>query len=108
MSGREDYLAYHESSEELSLADEWDNLPEECKFCLQLGALNTCKLKKDDQNTCPLNDLECKQCQFYCLVFNKEGELMDYGFCSEREIQITNDEMACQRFKEYEGNYQYE
>jgi len=102
---REEYLLYHESSSELKLAEKWDNLPDECKFCEQLGAFSVCKLKEsEEESSCPLNDLVCKQCQYYCDVYNRAKDIMDYGFCSEREIQILNDETACQYFKEYKGD----
>lgn len=104
--GKEDYYEFHESSFELAEAEDFEkNVPDECKGCEQLSYFHCCKLKydPDEEYECPLLSLLCKQCQFYCSVHNQEGEEMDYGFCSEREIQLLNDECACQHFREWEG-----
>ena len=101
---RSDYLEYHESDFDLKMADVWDNLPDECKHCEQLGFFNSCKLKADDEEECPLENLMCEDCQYYCTIVNREGETLDYGFCSEEETYLEDHNRACQHFTKYEGS----
>ena len=106
---REEYLLYHESKDDLARADEFDNLPDECKHCTQLSCFNLCKLadyRVDAWDSdCPLEHLLCEDCQFYCEIVQKDGTKLDYGFCSEKEHELEFQERACQGFTPYEkGN----
>lgn len=106
IGSREEYLEFHESSFELAIQEEYDNLPDECQTCTQLGFFNNCKLAKykvdEFDCTCPLEYLTCEQCQFFCRIVQQDGTPIDYGFCSEKEHELQLQERACQGFVPYE------
>lgn len=82
------------------LDEAWDDLPGLCKHCKFLTKFLSCGLREQEEDCCPLEYIECKECDYCCEIIRADGtKFEDCYFCELSGELIDNDSKACREFE---------